>query len=59
MSLCIPGCIACRDRLPEGHELHGQRDIVQVQKEVWARIAREEREGKRRRPVVRWSGGGR
>lgn len=48
---CIPGCIACRDDLPEGHEL---RDIVQVQREAWERIAQEEREGKRQPLIVRW-----
>lgn len=32
-----------------------KRDIVQVQKEAWARIAQEERERKRQPPVLRWS----
>jgi len=48
----IPNCIACREEEPQPH-LH-RRDIVEVQKEVWARIAQEEREGKRQPPVVRW-----
>ncbi len=53
---CIPNCIACREQLPPEHALHGRpRDIVQVQKEVWARITQEEREGKRQRPIVRWA----
>jgi hypothetical protein len=38
------GCEGCKPR-----------DIVRVQKEAWARIAEEERTGKRRPPVIRWS----
>jgi len=49
---CVPGCIACRDEVPPPHA--SERDIVQVQKEVWEKIAREEREGKRQPPVIKW-----
>jgi hypothetical protein len=42
VSCSIPNCIACRAEEPEPHSY--MRDIVQVQKEAWERIAREERE---------------
>jgi hypothetical protein len=53
---CIAGCIACRGERRGGRaaRIH-ERDIVQIQKEVWKRIAQEEREGKRRPPIVRWA----
>jgi hypothetical protein len=50
---CVPGCIACREEQPHPHV--AIRDSVQVQKEAWEQIAREEREGKRQPPVVRWA----
>jgi hypothetical protein len=48
----IPECVACQREEPQPR-IH-RPGIVQVQKEVWARIAQEEREGKRQPPVVRW-----
>jgi len=51
-SCSIPNCIACQREEPQPR-IHRQ-DIVQVQREAWARIAREEREGKRMPSVVRW-----
>ncbi len=45
-------CERCKELGEAGSR---EPDIVQVQKEAWARIAEEERRGERQTPVVKWS----